>query len=105
AVQALFILGGNPVYEAPADLKFAAALGKVPFRAHLGFYADETAALCDWHVPETHYLEAWSDVRAYDGTVSIVQPLINPPFTNGPAADLLAGLLNQSRDGYEIVRE
>ena len=69
-VEVLLILGGNPVYTAPADLEFAERLDKVGFRVHLGLYDDETAALCHWHVPEAHYLESWSDARAYDGTVS-----------------------------------
>ena len=79
-VEMLVILGGNPVYTAPADLKFADHLAKVPLRIHLGLYQDETAALCDWHIPEAHYLESWSDARAYDGTASVIQPLIAPLF-------------------------
>src|SRR5262249_34048355 len=70
------ILSGNPVYTAPVDLDFAAALAKVPLRVHLGLYVDETAWLSHWHFPEAHFLESWSDTRAYDGTVSIIQPLI-----------------------------
>ena len=79
-VEFLLILGGNPVYTAPSDLKFADALQKVGMRAHHGLYDDETAALCHWHVPEAHFLEMWSDVRSDDGTVSIVQPLIAPLY-------------------------
>ena len=62
-VSLLVILGGNPVYSAPADLKFATAMQKVALRVHLGLYHDETAAQCHWHIPETHFLEMWSDVR------------------------------------------
>src|SRR5205823_10522850 len=69
-VEALFILGANPVYAAPADLEFAEALKKVKTKVHLGRYADETAGVCDWHVNATHYLEAWGDVRGYVGTAS-----------------------------------
>ena len=79
-VETLLILGGNPVYTAPADVPFAEALNKVAFRAHLALYEDETSALCHWHLPEAHYLEGWSDGRAYDGTVSIQQPLIAPLY-------------------------
>ena len=81
-VDVLIILGGNPAYDAPADLGFADALKSpsVPFRVHLGLYQNETAELCQWHVNEAHYLEAWGDARAYDGTVSIVQPLIAPLY-------------------------
>jgi molybdopterin-containing oxidoreductase family iron-sulfur binding subunit len=79
-VTFLLILGGNPVYTAPADLKFAAALEKVALRAHVGQYQDETAALCHWHVPEAHFLESWSDVRASQGTASIIQPVVVARF-------------------------
>ena len=79
-VDLLLMVGGNPVYNAPADLVFGERLAKVPLRVHLALYDDETSALCHWHVPEAHYLESWSDARAYDGTVSIVQPLIAPLY-------------------------
>ena len=79
-VDTLFILGGNPVYSAPADLDFAAALKKVAWKAYLGLFPDETARQCLWHVPEAHYLESWGDVRGFDGTVSFVQPLIAPLY-------------------------
>jgi molybdopterin-containing oxidoreductase family iron-sulfur binding subunit len=104
-VQALFILGGNPVYDAPADLKFGDALQKVALRAHVGLYNDETASWSHWHVPQTHYLEEWSDVRAYDGTTSIVQPLIAPLYDGKSFHEVLAALLGQAnRKGYDIVR-
>ena len=74
------ILGSNPVYAAPADLDFAAALDKVPLRIHHGLYLDETAERCHWHLPASHPLESWGDLRAADGTVSIVQPLIAPLY-------------------------
>ena len=73
-VETLLILGGNPVYSAPADLDFAGALKKVYWKAYLGLYSDETARQCNWQVPEAHYLESWGDVRGFDGTVSFVQP-------------------------------
>jgi MoCo/4Fe-4S cofactor protein with predicted Tat translocation signal len=88
-VETLLILGGNPVYDAPADLNFLDALKKVPFRAHVGLYSNETAAWCHWHVPEAHYLESWSDARAYDGTVSLVQPLIAPIYGGQTPHDIL----------------
>ena len=79
-VDLLVIVGGNPVYSAPVDLQFADAMGKVQLRAHLSLYDDETSALCQWQIPEAHFLEAWSDARGFDGTVSIVQPLIAPLY-------------------------
>jgi MoCo/4Fe-4S cofactor protein with predicted Tat translocation signal len=106
-VDMLFILGGNPAYDAPADLGFADALKNtsIPFRVHLGLHQDETAELCQWHISETHYLEAWGDVRAYDGTVSIQQPLIAPLYGSKSAYELMALLAGQSEaTGHEIVQ-
>jgi molybdopterin-containing oxidoreductase family iron-sulfur binding subunit len=108
AVDALVILGGNPAYNAPADLQFAHALssGKINLRIHLGLYHDETAQLCHWHVPEAHVLEAWGDVRAFDGMATIQQPLIAPLYGGRSALDVLALLLGEpGRSGLEIVRD
>jgi MoCo/4Fe-4S cofactor protein with predicted Tat translocation signal len=106
AVQLLIIIGGNPVYTAPADLSFASRLVKSNLSIHLSQYEDETAALCHWHIPEAHYLESWSDVRAYDGTATIIQPLIAPLYGGRTAHELVAALMGQpGRPSYEIVRE
>jgi MoCo/4Fe-4S cofactor protein with predicted Tat translocation signal len=105
-VDVLLVLGGNPVYNAPADLDFAAALRSVPLRIHMSLYKDETSELCQWHIPEAHYLESWSDARAYDGTVSIIQPLIAPLYSGKTGHEVLAAFLNEpERSSYEIVRE
>ena len=96
SVETLLILGGNPVYNAPADLGFLDALKKVRLRAHLGLYSNETAAWCHWHVPEAHNLESWSDARAYDGTVSIVQPLIMPLYGGKTAHEVMNALANHA---------
>jgi hypothetical protein len=105
-VDLLVILDGNPVYDAPADLGFAESLSRVKFRVHLGLYADETSRLCHWHIPEAHPLESWSDARAYDGTVSIGQPLIEPLYGGKTAYELMATLLAQpARAPYEILRD
>ncbi len=106
-VDVLVIMGGNPAYDAPADVGFADALKSpsVPFRVHLGLYRNETAELCQWHVNEAHYLEAWGDARAYDGTVSIVQPLIAPLYNGKSAYELVSMLSGQSNTGgHEIVQ-
>ncbi|HET9223362.1 MAG TPA: TAT-variant-translocated molybdopterin oxidoreductase [Roseiflexaceae bacterium] len=103
-VQALIILGGNPVYTAPADIAFADALKSVPFSAHLSLYLDETSALTTWHIPAAHYLEAWSDARAYDGTASIIQPLIAPLYGGKTAQEMVAALLGQpDAKSYDLV--
>ena len=104
-VDVLLMLGGNPVYSAPADLNFADRLSKVPFRAHQSLYDDETSRLSHWHIPAAHYLEMWSDARAFDGTVTLLQPLIAPLYGGKSAHEVLAPLTNESgRTGYEIVR-
>lgn len=84
-VDLLLILSGNPVFNAPVDFHFADSLAKVPLRIHHSLYYDETSALCHWHINAAHYLETWSDARAYDGTVSIVQPLIAPLYSGKTA--------------------
>jgi MoCo/4Fe-4S cofactor protein with predicted Tat translocation signal len=106
-VDLLFILGGNPAYDAPSDLDFANVLknGKVPLRVHLGLYQNETAELCQWHINQAHELEAWGDARAYDGTVSIIQPLIAPLYGGKSALEFVALLSGQAdATGYDLVR-
>jgi molybdopterin-containing oxidoreductase family iron-sulfur binding subunit len=106
-VDLLVILGGNPAYDAPAELDFANVLknGKIPLRVHLGLYQNETAELCQWHINQAHELEGWGDARAYDGTVSIIQPLIAPLY-NGKSASEFVALLSGESDatGYDLVR-
>jgi Fe-S-cluster-containing dehydrogenase component len=105
-VALLLVIGGNPVYTAPADVGFVAAMTKVPLRVHLSLYEDETSAQCHWQIPQAHFLEAWSDARAYDGTASIVQPLIAPLYEGKSAHELLATLSSTpARSGYDLVRE
>ena len=106
-VDLLIVLGGNPAYDAPSDLNFADALksGKVPLRVHHGLYQNETAELCQWHMSAAHELEAWGDVGAYDGTVSIIQPLIAPLYNGKSALEFVALLSGQSdATGYDLVR-
>jgi molybdopterin-containing oxidoreductase family iron-sulfur binding subunit len=106
-VDLLIILGGNPAYDAPTDLNFADALknSNIPLRVHLGLYQNETAELCHWHINQSHELESWGDARAYDGTVSIIQPLIAPLY-NGKSALEFVALLNGHADatGYDLTR-
>jgi len=104
-VQVLLIVGTNPVYTAPADLMFADALKKVKFVAHMGSHVDETAAMCTWHLPESHYLESWGDARGVDGTVLIQQPLIEPLYRSRSALEFIAALTGPERRGRELVRE
>jgi len=106
-VDLLVIIGSNPAYDAPADLDFANVLqsDKAPLRVHLGLYQDETAELCHWHINQVHELEAWDDARAYDGTVSIIQPLIAPLYNGKSAAEFVALLSGQpDATGYDLLR-
>jgi len=106
-VEMLVIVGGNPVYNTPADLKLDKdRMFKTKLRVHLSQYKDETSELCHWHIPESHYLEAWSDTRSYDGTVTIVQPLIEPLYQSKSAHELLAVFTPQyDRKPYDIIRD
>ena len=107
-VDLLLILGGNPAYDAPAELEFASALksNAVALKVCLSTHRNETAELCQWHVPEAHYLESWSDARAYDGTASIVQPLIEPLYGGKTAHEIITILAGQSGiTGHDLVQQ
>jgi len=105
-VKLLVMLGGNPVYTAPADINFAEALQKADTRIHLTSHANETSFLCHWTVNEAHYLESWGDVRAYDGTISLVQPLIAPLYNGRSATEVLSILLgNDTSTAHDILRQ
>jgi molybdopterin-containing oxidoreductase family iron-sulfur binding subunit len=103
-VDTLLILGGNAAYDAPSDVPFGAALDKVPFSVRLGLYEDETSQGVTWHVPAAHYLESWGDARAYDGTISIVQPLIAPIYGGRSSIEVLARLLGEEPKALELVK-
>ncbi len=106
AVETLFVLGGNPGYDAPADLNFAAAMGKAANRVYLGEDDNETATACNWILQGAHFLECWGDAVAFDGVAAIQQPMIQPLFDGKSPLELLAVLLgSQTTRGYEIVRE
>jgi molybdopterin-containing oxidoreductase family iron-sulfur binding subunit len=92
-VATLIILGGNPVYSAPADIDFAGALKNVDHCIRLGLYDDETATACHWSLPAAHPYETWGDTRTYNGTVTLVQPLIAPLLGGRSAIELLAMLI------------
>ncbi|HVM97808.1 MAG TPA: 4Fe-4S dicluster domain-containing protein, partial [Candidatus Acidoferrales bacterium] len=105
-VDLLLILGGNPVYNAPADLHFAQSLDKVKLRVHVSLYDDETSELCQWHIPATHFLETWSDARAFDGTITIQQPLIAPLYEGKSLHEVLSVVVGRpSRSNHDIVRD
>ncbi|MEM6674455.1 MAG: Fe-S-cluster-containing hydrogenase [Planctomycetota bacterium] len=103
AVDSLLVLGGNPAYDAPADFEFAAAAEKVTLFHH-GLYRDETAVVCDWHVPAAHWLESWTDARSWDGTHHVGQPLIEPISSGWSAIELVSKMLGREGDGRAETR-
>ena len=105
SVTTLLILGGNPVYDAPADLAFADALGKVETSIHLSPYYDETSRQSTWHLPRAHFLESWGDARSYDGTYSVIQPMIAPLFDGRSPIEVLAMILAVVSDEEERLGE
>lgn len=107
AISTVIVLDGNPVFDAPADLNFSSAFGKVATRIHCSSTANETSALSNWHLPKTHFLESWGDTRALDGTMSVIQPLIAPLFAACKSDIELVTLINSGSElsDYEIVRQ
>ncbi|RME98387.1 MAG: 4Fe-4S dicluster domain-containing protein [Chloroflexi bacterium] len=106
-VSVLVIIDANPVYNAPGDLNFAEAMQNVNYRVRLGLFEDETSALCQWHVPAKHYLESWSDGLAYDGTVTLTQPLINPLYpVSKNANEILAAMIGAAGSAdFDLVHD
>src|SRR5262249_42190372 len=82
------------------------ALRKVPLRLHLSLYEDETSRLCHWHIPEAHYLEAWGDARAFEGTATIQQPLIAPLYEGSRSVIEVLSAFEERPDqpGHDIVK-
>jgi len=114
-VETLIILGGNPVYDAPADLNFQEVLNRLlvnpdgktapPVTVHLSNFQNETTDFAHWHVNEAHYLESWSDARAHDGTASIIQPMILPLYDGKTAHEILAIFTDQpGTSGYDLLQ-
>jgi len=104
AVETLVLLGGNPAYDAPRELDLETKLKRVRRTIRLGLYDDETSLSCTWHLPRAHALEAWGDTRAWDGTVGIAQPLIEPLYDGKSAIELIAFLIEgRFVHGYDLV--
>lgn len=109
-VETVVVIGGNPMYDAPADVDFATWFASVPNRVHLAYEVNETSQASTWHLPRKHFLEAWGDTTGYEGTLSITQPLIEPMLPldqkGWSPLELLAQMAGQkTTGGYEIVRE
>jgi MoCo/4Fe-4S cofactor protein with predicted Tat translocation signal len=104
-VDTLLVLGGNPAYTAPGDSGFESAIARAKTSIHLSLYDDETSQRCTWHVNAAHYLESWGDARAWDGTVSLQQPLIAPLWDGHSAIELLALILGKPGSAFDHVRQ
>ncbi len=104
-VEMLVLMGVNPLYDGPSDVNFQAAMDKVPMRIHHGLYVDETAMHCHWHVNATHFLEQWGDARTFDGTISLIQPLIAPLYSGRSDIEMVAAFLGlEQAAGFDIVQ-
>jgi Fe-S-cluster-containing dehydrogenase component len=104
--ETLIMIGVNPVYDAPGDLAFGDIMAAVPFTTHLGLYRDETAARATWHVPLSHPLESWSDIRAFEGSASVIQPLIRPLYDTRTSHEVLALLGGAvAASPFDLVRD
>jgi MoCo/4Fe-4S cofactor protein with predicted Tat translocation signal len=105
-VDTLLIFGSNPVYDAPHDFDFTTKLQKVGTSVQVGSHFDETAEYSKWHVAESHFLESWGDARAFDGTISVIQPLIAPLYHTHSAFDVLTAFSDKPGvTAYDAVRE
>jgi len=104
-VDTLVIIGGNPAYNAPVDLDFLSAVEKVKLRIQFSSYKNETTDYMHWHVPGTHYLEAWSDARSYDGTAIVIQPMIMPLYDGKSEHEVLAMFTDQpGTSSHDLVQ-
>ena len=107
SASTLLIAGVNPLYDLPSALGFPDALARATHSIHLGIYDDETGSRCSWHVPESHYLEAWGDIVAIDGTPSLIQPVIEPLYPDvASLLEVISLFVDQPpKKGYDIVRD
>ena len=103
-VSLLLILGGNPLYDAPIDLDFGDAISKIPTVVHHSVCANETSKRATWHLPAAHFLESWSDALAFDGSATIIQPLIEPLYDGWTGHQVVEAFIQQPvRSAYEII--
>ncbi len=100
----VLMLGGNPVYNTSPSLNIAKHLAVTSMTIRLGMVANETSQICDWHLPESHFLEGWSDAVCFDGTTSIVQPLIAPLYSTKTVHEMLSLILDKKPlSSHELV--
>ncbi len=103
-VDTLLIMGGNPVHDAPGEFQLSDLLPNIPTTIRSGLYEDETSQHCTWHLPEAHAFESWGDVRSWDGTICVTQPLITPLLGGKSQIELLSMVCGVRRHSRELVR-
>ena len=103
-ISNLVMFGGNPVYDMPANFKFADALANVATTTHVSLYRDETSKKCNWHVAQSHSFEHWCDGASPDGLVAIGQPLINPIFNTTSHIELMSVMIGENASSKDIVQ-
>ncbi|HEY4101682.1 MAG TPA: 4Fe-4S dicluster domain-containing protein [Gemmatimonadales bacterium] len=103
SIDTAVITAINPCYSAPPAQRLTERLHAIRNTVYLGDYRDETAAAVAWHAPAAHYLESWGDARAWDGTISTVQPLIAPMYDGRTTAEFLAMLVGETATGRALV--
>ncbi|MCA9191175.1 MAG: TAT-variant-translocated molybdopterin oxidoreductase, partial [Planctomycetales bacterium] len=105
AITSLWVLGDNPAYTAPGDVKLGDALKKLDHAVYFAEFEDETAQCCSWSLPLAHPLEAWGDVTSIDGSYCVGQPQILPLLGGKSTVEILSLLAGHEGSGEEIVRE
>jgi molybdopterin-containing oxidoreductase family iron-sulfur binding subunit len=105
-IDTVVIIGGNPAYNAPADLNIKEAMGKAEHVLHLSDYYDETSQLASWHVNRAHFLEMWGDGYSFTGAMSIIQPQIEPLHGGKSEIEFLNTIITgNDAKGYTMVQD
>lgn len=104
-IETIFILGGNPCYQAPSSFEFDESVSHVKNLVHLSTYNDESSLQATWKLPKAHALESWGDTKSPDGTVASAQPLISPLFEGRSEIEVLSMMIGESKNGQSLVRQ
>jgi len=106
AVKTLVIADANPVYTTPPELELAAHLARIPETLCAALDPNETTVHCRWFVPLAHAMESWGNARAYDGTVSLIQPLIRRLHDSVSLVELIAAFAGDAQpEDHRLLRE
>lgn len=105
-VSTLMIFGCNPIYNLPYSISFGNQIKKIENTIYLSNHQNETSEYVNWLVPSSHYLESWGDTRAADGTLGIIQPLIQPLYESKSIFEMASLIVTgEDKGGFEIVRQ